>query len=161
MFDVDLHVCIVCTVSVVFQHQQLHRLPSQLVNTAVVAVPAVPGQMGDVLGWVLTHLCPRLAAWFPSNCLFVIQSTLRPSSSLWGSWLGSSSSLSSYAAATAAAVAWRSGRGKRPENVQIYLYIYTKNVCFIVCVYIITSMFFCRLHRTPLIDGMKGIYISI
>ena len=41
--------CLLWTVLVVFRHQQLHRLPSQLVDPAVVAVPAVPGQMGDVL----------------------------------------------------------------------------------------------------------------
>lgn len=115
---------IVClSVFLVLQHQQLHILPSQLVNTSVLAVPAVPGQMGDVLEWVLTHLEHHLRTWFRSNYSLIIQSTLKRWSSLWGLWLASSFWLSPYAVATAAAVAWDGAPGGLPQNVYVYMYL--------------------------------------
>lgn len=45
-------VCVLFAVSVVLRHQQLHRIPSDLVTAAKVSVPAVRGSMGSVLVWV-------------------------------------------------------------------------------------------------------------
>lgn len=89
--------------------------------------------------------------------LLIIQSTLKRWSSLWGSWLASSSWLSPYAVATAAAVAWDSAPGGLPRNIYAYVSI---SVCVYTCLLKWLSMFFCRrLRRAPFNDDTKGIYL--